>query len=164
VSRTTIFAFVRDAPLDSGDTAGSKRKSAPKTKGGTVVPVARGLWLILKIAGVAIVLAILFLAGRPALPRARRNRQLSGARYLRPGVKVAPARLGVHWYAWPGWQRSLARAGLLALLAAAAYAPLVTGLSVAAALLVIGGVACAGRTRRRLAIGPRKVRAEVSAR
>jgi hypothetical protein len=153
MSRVTILVFI------FGDEAEGGGESV-------VAGFFRGVVMLLKAAGVAIALTALFLAGKAVTPRARANRRLSGARYLTPGVKVARARLGVHWYAWPGWQRTVVRLTMVALGVLEAWAPIVTsigaGIAVGGAAAVALGQRVTRRRREQAAIGPRKVSAEVS--
>lgn len=95
---------------------------------------------------------VAFLIGRPMARRARERRWLSRATYLRGGRRVAVQRFSVHWYAWPGWQRSVARLVELGVLAAAYLWPMWT--AVAGVLLVgtVSGVAYRVRRRPRPAV------------
>jgi hypothetical protein len=141
--------------------------SAIPGPGDVLVAALKGtVWVAVKVgvpvARVAVVQSVRFVAGKPVLPRARRNRLASGATWLRSGAKVARARTRLHWYAWPGWQRSLSRVALLAVLLAAWVAPLVTAIATALVVLVASGSAATAVVRRRsAAIGPRRVRAIV---
>lgn len=98
-----------------------------------------------------------FVAGAALLPRSRGRRLESGASYLRGGAKHATVRLSVHWYAWPGWQRSLARLAAVTVLVALWQATLATAVLLTAVCAVIVALAVRSRLQRR-ASGPRRVR------
>lgn len=89
-------------------------------------------WLTRKMLAPAVALtataAALWLAGRSFTPRSRQRRATSGATWLRAGARVADSRTDVHWYAWPGWQRTVARVALLGVVTAAYLAPVITAL------------------------------------
>jgi hypothetical protein len=89
-------------------------------------------------------------AGAPLTPAGARYRRASGATWRRAGVKLGTTRLGLHWYAWPGWERAVARVVLVAVLLGVVFVPMaiVVVLAVLAAALL---AAVAGRVRRRRA-------------
>lgn len=122
----------------------------------------RGLWVVVRALAFAVVLLALFVAGRPATVNATGNRMLSGAGYLHAGRRVVPARLNVHWYAWPGWQRTLTRLFLVALAVLTVRWPLPTAIGTAGTTGALMLTAAAVRHRRQQSsIGPRKVRVQV---
>jgi hypothetical protein len=131
--------------------------------GEAIAGVVKAAWwlgrrVVVPLAAGAIGLTVLYLAGTAFTPRSRERREASGATWLRPGVKVAATRLRVHWYAWPGWQRTAVRLGLVLVAAAAWVAPVVTA---AAAATAAAGTTTAAIVRRRSMAGPRRVRAVV---
>lgn len=97
-------------------------------------PTRKGAWWVTRnmlapAAALTVTAVALWLAGRSFTPRSRRRRETSGATWLRAGCRVAEdSRTDVHWYAWPGWQRTIARVALLGVVTAAYLVPVITAL------------------------------------
>jgi len=127
-------------------------------------PLRRASWWVLRnaVAPLLLLLAVTtgwYFAGGAFTARARERRKACGATYRRAGGKLATGtRTNVHWYAWPGWQRTVLRVLIVAIIAAAYAAPIATAAALAAA-----GAAVLGRAAllRWQATHPRTVQAIV---
>jgi hypothetical protein len=101
-----------------------------------------------------------FLAGLPLTDRARHLRFLSGATWLRGGGKVAVTRIEhLHWYAWAGWQRSVVRLVGTVLAVCLLAWPMWTAVALGGTFGIASLAAYATHRRRRLALGPVRVKA-----
>lgn len=116
---------------------------------GALMAFVRGFGWLLKLTGVLLVGAALFVAGRPMLPRARQRRLSSGATWLHGGARLSQRR-AVHWYAWPGWERSAVRVALVALGVLEYLSPVATLLAAGSAVAATAAVALFARVRQRL--------------
>lgn len=157
-----MCAFVCDGSCQSGPA------SSIPGPGEVLHVLFKGAWwlavrVVAPLTGLALVGSWKVVSGSPLTPRGRRLRVASGATWLRTGGKVGHTRTRIHWYCFPGWQRTVTRLVLLSVAALAWLAPLWTGLALGLLVTALTATATTRAVRRKQAAvpGPRKVRSVV---